>query len=427
METEHQEFDLAVVGAGMAGMAAALFAANRGLTVVQVGGSGGILFASGFLDLLGVHPMEESKCWDDPWKGIDALCRDLPRHPYARMEKEDIRASMDEFLRFLHEADLPYTTHDGKNARMLTPLGTLKRTYGFPGTMRNGVLALEERKPSLIIDFQGLKEFNAAQIVETLHSEWPGLRSRRISFPGTEHMSRVYTRHMAQNLELGPVLDDLMERVRPLVKDAEAVGMPAVFGTLRTHEIASRFEDGIGVPLFEIPTLPASVPGFRLKEAFESSLPLRGVRTLYQSQIQRIRQEPDESFVLQVGDRRQDHSIRSRGVILATGRFFGKGLISDRQRIREALLDLPVHQPENRTRWHHRDLLSPGGHEVNLAGLETDDSFRPLNKYSQPAFPMLFATGSILAHQDWVRMKCGSGLSIATSYAAVKAFSHLQR
>jgi hypothetical protein len=50
-----ETYDVAVVGAGLAGMSAAVFAANRGLRVVQVGNAGALLFSSGLLDLLGVH------------------------------------------------------------------------------------------------------------------------------------------------------------------------------------------------------------------------------------------------------------------------------------------------------------------------------------------------------------------------------------
>jgi glycerol-3-phosphate dehydrogenase subunit B len=57
---------------------------------------------------------------------------------------------------------------------------------------------------------------------------------------------------------------------------------------------------------------------------------------------------------------------------------------------------------------------------VNQAGLETDPIFRPLDASGRPAHPRLFAAGSILAHQDWMRMKCGSGLAMATAYAAVE-------
>ena len=36
------------------------------------------------------------------------------------------------------------------------------------------------------------------------------------------------------------------------------------------------------------------------------------------------------------------------------------------------------------------------------------------------------AAGAILAHQDWVRRKCGSGLAIATAYGAVRACAAVQ-
>ena len=35
------------------------------------------------------------------------------------------------------------------------------------------------------------------------------------------------------------------------------------------------------------------------------------------------------------------------------------------------------------------------------------------------------AAGSILAHQDWKRQKCGSGLAIATAYGAVQACARM--
>ena len=51
-----------------------------------------------------------------------------------------------------------------------------------------------------------------------------------------------------------------------------------------------------------------------------------------------------------------------------------------------------------------------------------DDSFRAVDGTGKTIYDNLFIAGSILAHQDWMRMKCGSGLAIATAYAAVNAF-----
>ena len=59
---------------------------------------------------------------------------------------------------------------------------------------------------------------------------------------------------------------------------------------------------------------------------------------------------------------------------------------------------------------------------VNCAGIEVVQYFRPLDTTGQPVFEKLHAAGSILAHQDWMRMKCGTVLATITAFGAVKAF-----
>jgi glycerol-3-phosphate dehydrogenase subunit B len=129
----------------------------------------------------------------------------------------------------------------------------------------------------------------------------------------------------------------------------------------------------------------------------------------------------DGDFLLDIGRSEHEGSIKADAVLLATGRFLGGGLQSDHTTVTEPIFDLPVFQPENRELWHGDRLFEPGGHAVNQAGLETDTMMRPLDKSGQPAFENLFAAGIILAHQDWTRMKCGSGLSVATAYGAIKS------
>ena len=75
----------------------------------------------------------------------------------------------------------------------------------------------------------------------------------------------------------------------------------------------------------------------------------------------------------------------------------------------------------------HKDLLQPSGHPINRAGLETDEHFRPVDEKGRVIHPRLHAVGSILAHQDWIRQKCGSGLSIATAFGAVGAYVRLSQ
>ena len=100
-EKKITECRLAIIGCGLSGMAAALFAAEQGISTVQTGVSGGMIFASGLLDLMGVHPVETGNKWRDPWAAIEALARDIPDHPYARLEKGALRESMKQVVAFL--------------------------------------------------------------------------------------------------------------------------------------------------------------------------------------------------------------------------------------------------------------------------------------------------------------------------------------
>ena len=138
-----------------------------------------------------------------------------------------------------------------------------------------------------------------------------------------------------------------------------------------------------------------------------------------------VKTQPNGGFLLGVGDQGShtiEQVIDTRAVLLAGGRFLGMGLHAGRKKIREPLFDLPVFQPEDRALWHDDDFFTPHGHPINQAGLEIDDHFRPVGPDRKPAYKNLFAAGAILAHQDWMRQKCGAGLAIATAYGAVKAF-----
>lgn len=406
----------------MAGMAATLFAVNRGLTVAQVGSTSEIGFASGLFDLMGIHPVAESRRWDDPWEGIEAVVKDIPNHPYARLKPEEIQTAFEELLIFLEDAGLAYSRHLNRNVSVVTPLGTIKTTHCVPRTMWGGVMVLEQKPPCLLVDFNGLKGFSAGLIAETLRNDWPGLRTVRISFPGTDSRGEVLPEHMANFLVISSNREKLAHLIQPYVKDAQAVGMPAILGLYKSQEVAAELMQLIGVPVFEIPTMPPSIPGLRLKEAFERGL--REKRPYYFSQmkVSEAKQQADEAFKVGISSAATGQTIFSTGVILATGRFIGGGLGASRKHIRETVFNLPVTQPETRDSWHREDFLDRQGHSINQAGLETDNHFRPLDKDGSPAFKNLFAAGSILAHQDWKRMKCGVGLAVATAFGAVKGF-----
>ena len=418
--------DVAVIGAGMAGMAAALFAAERGLSCIQVGNAGGLLFASGLLDLLAVHPVAELRLWQSPYEALAAVALEQPEHPLARVDVHSIRSAFETFVTALGAAGLPYAPLGERNRRVLTSIGTIKTTFGVPLSMVAGANLLDApdaRPACLLVDFRGLREFSARQVAETLGERWPGLRHQRIEFPGCEDVPELYAAHLARALETGETRERTIALVQPLLGDARAVGFPAVLGLRRSSVVHAAFEAGLGVPVFEIPTMPTSVPGLRLLGALEAAVSARGVRRRHLASVRALAFEADgETATLDldgISGGEGGERVVARAVVLATGRYTGRGLTADRGGVRESILGLPVHQPASREAWHQRDFLDPSGHAINRAGLTIDDAWHPLDAGGKPVWPRLYAVGSILAHQDWMRSKCGSGLAVATAWAAI--------
>jgi len=421
------ECDLAIIGCGLSGMAAALFAAEKGFSTVQAGVSGGLIFASGLLDVMGNHPIEAEHRWVDPWAAIDAVSNDIPGHPYARLTPDIIKESLAKVVSFLGKNNLSYLKSGENNSQLMTQLGTTKTSYYIPQSMWEGVSALKEKRPCLIVGFDELKDFSAARVARGFMDQWPGLRWQNIKLKGMVKTSSLVSGDiLARDMETAGNVENLANLIRPHLKGAETVGLPAILGMNQPQEIIRKLSLKLGAKVFEIPTTPLSVPGLRLNEVFTQGLAERGVKLFFPERILSWEKNNDGTILLAVGQGPQKKWIRAEGVILATGRFWAHGLRADRDKIREPLFDLPVHQPEKRDKWHREDFLDLRGHPANRAGLNIDDQFRPLNHVGEPALENLFAAGSILAHQDWMRMKCGSGLAISSAYAAVAAYSNMR-
>ncbi|MBU1001058.1 MAG: glycerol-3-phosphate dehydrogenase subunit GlpB [Proteobacteria bacterium] len=421
--------DLAIIGTGIAGMAAAVFARQRGLSVVQAGSTGAISYTSGVFDVLGAIPAVTQdgsiQIIQEPFGAIPDLLKAFPGHPYARITSEDIRCAFHELMNFLRDAGISYRAGSERNYRVITPAGTLKHSWCVPETMLPGSLALEDKTPALILGLKGLKGFSARQVVTNLAEFWPGLRSACIEVPGFQG-GELYPEQLARTLETPDARERLARAITPLLGDAQAVGLPAVLGMYRPDAVAQDLTARLGVPVFEVPTMPPGVPGIRLKEAFEDKLPEMGVELFCQQQMSGLLPGAASPFSLRITGQPVEREVEAKSVLLATGRFLGGGLRGSLDRISETVFDLDVVQPESRADWYKIDYFDPRGHDVHTAGLLTDEAFRPLGKTGAPVHPRLYAAGSILAHQDWIRMKCGAGVAIATAWAAVEAVAALK-
>lgn len=408
--------DLAIIGTGLAGIAASVFAVNRGLSCSLAGNTGAVAYTTGYLDLLGFM---EDNFISNPWQGIENLKNTNPSHPLATISIDDIDNAFKQFISFIGQFGIGYSQPTDHNLLAITPAGTLKPTFCVPLTMQKGVIALEQKAPCTILGFHGLKGFSAFQIAANLKNIWPQIVPKVVRFPGNQS-GELYAEVAARSLEVEANRVKLAEIICQQADGSKYVGLPAVLGMHRPDSVLRDLEQKTGLSLFEIPTMPPSVPGIRLREMFEQVLPKKGMTLIPQQKVKKISFDYDRIH-MELSDNYGPIRIASKTAMLATGRFLSGGLYAHFDHVAEPLINLPVHQPASRQDWYQEEYLDSRGHDIHLAGLETDAKLRPLGKDGKVFDPRLFAAGIILAHQDWIRQRCGAGIAIATAYKAVEA------
>lgn len=403
-------FDVLVAGKGLSGFSAALFSAFAGLKTAIAGGTSGCRYMTGLLDFLDIF---SGHC-QEPEKGLSFL---KPDHPLRLFDPQNIKNSLDVVMSFLSENGLGYSSLGGKNSMIPTSAGTVRFSYGIPYSMMAGAEALSKSWPVLIVEFEGMKGFSAAQIAEGI-SSYCSSSSIRIPFPGNEQGQEFFTESAARRLDCNDTLERLSQIVLPHVKGFKAVGFPAMLGIKNTGHIIDYLKETLGVPVFEIPGLPPSVPGLRFEETMISGLEKLGVTVFRQNHISSVTFQNGQ-FLTSMNEGFSTRIIRSSGLVLSTGRFLSGGLSASDDRISEPLFGIPVAQPSNRDAWHSRQFFDPDGHPVNRSGIVTDEYMRPVGSDGRAVMDNLFASGTIIAGHDWKIEKCGASLSTATAMKAV--------
>ncbi len=417
------ECDLLIVGGGLTGFVAAWRAQREGLkTVVVAQGPGSLPFTSGALDLLAVYPTETKRYRESPWEALSELIETEPDHPYGRVGLRGVRVAVEAFLSYLEAGPLAYYRRGEENMAIVTGAGTIKPTYAVSVSMKNNRLAWSQRRPALILGFEGLPEFSPEQVVCNLQDRWSGLKAARLDRTVLLDGNRRLTiTQLASEFERPEFRDRFAEAVRPLLGQSRFLGLPAVLGFDRVAGICRDLEERLGVGLFEIPLLTPSLPGMRLGALLKRDLLEAGVDYRQGAPVGRFdRQDGHVSVAYRTGQSCEER-ILAEHVVVATGRFFGGGLEANRQGVSEMLLGLKVEAPADRDNWHMASFLGAPGHPINRVGVKVDSSLRPVGPGGEPVYDNVFVAGAILACHDWVREKSGAGISVATGYAAVES------
>jgi glycerol-3-phosphate dehydrogenase subunit B len=388
------EYDAVVIGAGVAGLAAASFLAEKKLKVAVVTkGEPTACLSTGAVDVCSQG--------DEPLAAIQKL---PPEHPFRLVDEETIRSALNKFQQTVNAAGLPYIGSVEKNRFILTALGTFKTSCLVPVTME---ASPQNASESLhIVTFRGLKDFYPGYII-----------SRRKNAKFSVYDAGVSTTmSLAAHFEEKNFFEKFLLWLEKQNIYQDKIAFPAVLGLESAAEIVKTISILAGRPVFEIPTLPPSMPGRRLFNALKKTLRDNGGDIYWSWPVTGI--EAAEATIEAVTTRSDGRpaSINGKAFILAAGSFIGGGLTVTRHGIQENIFHLPVHIPGSRETWFDDNYFSMN-HGIGRVGIAADAAMRPIGT----SWKNIFVCGSILAEAQILKNGCGHGLALATASAAAKS------
>jgi glycerol-3-phosphate dehydrogenase subunit B len=400
-------YDLIIIGMGLSGLMAAKTGAETGRKTLIVGtGMGSLCLFSNTIDVLGTVP-EKMKMSD----GVSQWAKDHPEHPYSRVGWKAIEEALSSFTSLFPPPHSFQTIHHG-NCLIPTGAGTLRPTYLVPSTMAGGNF-LKGGK-TLIVGFRGFKDFYAAHVADQL-----GCRGVTLPLAGISHQE-ITGSALSRLMEQERFREAIGREIKEQINGEIRAGLPAILGTRDPARVKEDLERITGTEVFEIPTLPPSVPGTRIFNRFKAYLIRAGVTFLLGHPVSKATLQGNRCKEIHVSNPPIHNSYSAEKYILATGRFIGGGLVAGKEKIFEPIFNLPVAQPESRESWFGRSFFDDHAHPIHEAGILTDASLRPIDEKGELLLENVWIAGSILAGHHSIDEKSREGIEIATGYRAAK-------
>jgi glycerol-3-phosphate dehydrogenase subunit B len=407
--------DLLVIGAGLAGLTAAWHAAKAGLTVKVIAkGMGVTHWHAGTIDVLG---------YDSTGKGVARPLKAIgdlpPEHPYRLLGQERLSSGLTDFASLTAELGLPYSgaRTNGDNLWLPSPVGAARPTFLAPAGQAAGDLSTGQ--PLLVVGVEGMRDFYPKLIAENLAKQ--GHTARHAFLP----LSLFTPRHDVTTLQLAKLVEEpsrltqLAEALTRLVKSGERIGLPAILGFEDHPAVLARLSEATGAPVFEIPTLPPSVPGIRLHTRLRRKLEAMSVRVEIGMEAISFGAEGERISWVETETSSRPLKHRAANFLLATGGILGGGINSDHTgRAWEVIFDLPLTIPPDRSGWFRPHFLDGGGQPVFRGGVPVNENFQPIHPDGAPVYANLWAAGGTLAGADPIRERSVEGIAVGTGRIA---------
>jgi glycerol-3-phosphate dehydrogenase subunit B len=411
--------DVVVVGIGLAGLSAAVRLAEAGARVLVLAkGVGATHLSGGTVDVLGYGEERVAR----PAEALAALG---PDHPYAAVGAEGVGAAVTWFKDRIANGSLaPYSYVGGIEENLLLPsaLGVPRPSAVVPETMAGGDLrggGAPGDAPICVVGFRGLKDFHAPLLADNLTRA--GARARAVELDLVpERRADANSLAFARGFDDPAFRAEVTAQVVGRLGAEERVAFPAVLGIANPHAAWAELEQRFGRRVFEVPTLPPSVPGMRVFAILREALRRAGGRVIVNAVVRGADHEAGRVAAVRASHGLREERHGADWVVLATGGFASGGLeLDSRWAAREPALGLPVAgvpaPGEERFRPGYFD-----DHPIGRAGVAVDRELRPVDEAGDRIYENVLVAGATLAGAEPWREKSGDGISLATGHRAAE-------
>ena len=409
------QYDAVVIGAGVAGLTAAARLAEGGASVcVLAKGVGSTHLAAGTIDVLGY----DGERVESPAQALPGFAAANPDHPYALLGPDSVGPALDWFSERVEAGPKPGYRYRGsleRNTLLPTAVGVARPSALFPETMAPGDLA--DTTPICFVGMPVMRDFHPSLCAANVRRL--GIETRALE------IDVDLGRAEANALGLARKLDDPAQRaaftagLATRLHGEFRVGLPAIAGLADPHGVWTDLQERLGRPVFEIPTLPPSVPGMRVYDILRAALRAAGGRLVFGTAVVGAERDGERVVALRGHTSGRDTIYGARWIVLAAGGVASGALeLGSDWQARDTVLGLPLRgmpagaEPRFRAEYFADQPMAG-------VGIAVDGSLLAEGTEN------VFVAGASLGGAHPWKEHSGEGIAITSGYAAADAI--LQR